>query len=53
MRRSHHSGKNRHQSYDEQVTRVATLALKRRKSVDFTGYWQQHIETGIQEDGSL
>jgi hypothetical protein len=23
--------------------RVASLAMKRGKSVDFTGYWQRHI----------
>jgi hypothetical protein len=27
----------------DQVSRVAALALKRGKSVDFTGYWQRHI----------
>jgi transposase-like protein len=35
---------NRRQSNGEQVTRVASLAIKRGKSVDFTGYWQRHIE---------
>jgi len=35
---------NRRQSNGEQVTRVASLAMKRSKSVDFTGYWQRHIE---------
>jgi hypothetical protein len=25
------------------VNRVAALAMKRGKSVDFTGYWQRHI----------
>jgi transposase-like protein len=34
---------NRRQSNGEQVTRVAALAMKRGKSVDFTGYWQRHI----------
>jgi len=34
---------NRRQSNGEQVTRVASLAMKRGKSVDFTGYWQRHI----------
>jgi transposase-like protein len=34
---------NRRQSNGEQVTRVASLAMKRSKSVDFTGYWQRHI----------
>lgn len=33
---------NRRQSNGEQVTRVAGLALKRGKSVDFGGYWQRH-----------
>jgi hypothetical protein len=28
----------------DQVNRVAHLAMKRGKSVDFTGYWQRHIE---------
>jgi hypothetical protein len=27
----------------DQVNRVAALAMKRGKSVDFTGYWQRHI----------
>jgi hypothetical protein len=26
------------------ANRVAALALKRGKSVDFTGYWQRHIQ---------
>jgi hypothetical protein len=26
-----------------QVNRIAALALKRGKSVDFTGYWQRHV----------
>ena len=34
---------NRRQSNGEQVTRVAALAMKRGKSVDFTDYWQRHI----------
>jgi hypothetical protein len=25
------------------VSRVAALAMKRGKSVDFTGYWQRHV----------
>ncbi|MBB1090028.1 IS1595 family transposase [Rhodopseudomonas palustris] len=33
---------NRRQSNGEQVSRVASLAMKRGKSVDFTGYWQRH-----------
>jgi hypothetical protein len=31
---------NRRVSNGEQVNRIAALALKRGKSVDFTGYWQ-------------
>jgi hypothetical protein len=27
----------------DQVNRIAALAMKRGKSVDFTGYWQRHI----------
>ena len=34
---------NRRRSNGELVTRVAALAMKRGKSVDFTGYWQRHI----------
>jgi hypothetical protein len=26
------------------ANRVAALAMKRGKSVDFTGYWQRHIQ---------
>jgi hypothetical protein len=33
---------NRRQSNGEQVSRVASLAMKRGKPVDFTG-WQRHI----------
>jgi hypothetical protein len=29
----------------DQVNRTAALAMKRGKSVDFTGYWQRHIES--------
>lgn len=35
---------NRRVSNGDQVSRVAHLALKRGKSVDFTGYWQRHIQ---------
>jgi hypothetical protein len=35
---------NRRVSNGDQVNRVTALALKRGKSVDFTGYWQRHIE---------
>jgi hypothetical protein len=31
-------------SNGDQVNRVAALAMKRGKSVDFTGYWQRHID---------
>ena len=36
---------NRRVPNGEQVQRVAKLALKRGKSVDFSGYWQRHIRT--------
>ena len=35
---------NRRVSNGDQVSRVAALAMKRGKSVDFTGYWQRHIQ---------
>jgi hypothetical protein len=34
---------NRRVSNGDQVSRVTVLAMKRGKSVDFTGYWQRHI----------
>ena len=34
---------NRRVSNGDQVNRITALALKRGKSVDFTGYWQRHI----------
>jgi transposase-like protein len=34
---------NRRISNGDQVSRVAALAMKRGKSVDFTGYWQRHV----------
>jgi hypothetical protein len=34
---------NRRVSNGDQVSRIASLAIKRGKSVDFTGYWQRHI----------
>ena len=34
---------NRRASNGEQVNRLAGLALKQKPSVDFTGYWQRHI----------
>jgi transposase-like protein len=35
---------NRRVSNGDQVSRVAALAMKRGKSVDFTGYWQRHVQ---------
>src|SRR6202167_5687417 len=35
---------NRRVSNGDQVNRIAHLALKRGRSVDFTGYWQRHLE---------
>jgi hypothetical protein len=35
---------NRRLSNSEQVNRVAALALTNKPSVDFTGYWQRHID---------
>jgi len=35
---------NRRVSNGDQVSRITALALKRGKSIDFTGYWQRHIE---------
>ena len=35
---------NRRQSNGDQVNRLAGLAVKRGKSVDFTGYWQRHVQ---------
>jgi hypothetical protein len=34
---------NRRVPNGEQVQRVAKLALGRKKSVDFSGYWQRHV----------
>ena len=34
---------NRRVSNGEQVERIAHLALNRKPSVDFSGYWQRHI----------
>jgi ISXO2-like transposase domain len=34
---------NRRVANGDQVSHVAALAMKRGKSVDFTGYWQRHI----------
>lgn len=35
---------NRRVANGDQVDRVATLAMKRKPSVDFSGYWQRHIQ---------
>jgi hypothetical protein len=35
---------NRRVSNGDQVSRVATLAMARKPSVDFAGYWQRHIQ---------
>jgi hypothetical protein len=35
---------NRRLSNGEQVSRVAALSKKRGESVDFTGFWRQHIQ---------
>jgi hypothetical protein len=40
---------NRGVSNGDQTHRVAALALRRGKSVDFTGYWQRHIQTATDE----
>jgi hypothetical protein len=34
---------NRRLSNGEQVSRLAGLAMRRGKSVDFSGYWQRHV----------
>jgi hypothetical protein len=34
---------NRRVSNGDQVNRATALALKRGKSVDFTGYWRRHM----------
>jgi transposase-like protein len=39
---------NRRSSNGEQVNRLAGLAMKRGKSVDFGGYWQRHTLKGFQ-----
>jgi hypothetical protein len=33
---------NRRESNGKQVERLTGLAMKRRPSVDFSGYWQRH-----------
>ncbi len=35
---------NRRVANGDQVTAIATLALRRPQSVDFSGYWQRHVE---------
>jgi transposase-like protein len=35
---------NRRVSNGDQVRRIASLAMKRSRSVDFTGYWQRHLQ---------
>jgi len=35
---------NRRTANGEQVNRLAGLALKAKPSVDFSGYWQRHVE---------
>src|SRR3984957_2437391 len=35
---------NRRASNGDQVNRLAGLALKQKPSVDFSGYWQRHLE---------
>jgi hypothetical protein len=35
---------NRRVSNGDQVNRIAALAMKHGRSVDFTGYWQRHVE---------
>ena len=36
---------NRRVSNGDQVSRVAKLALSRKPSVDFSGYWQRHVKS--------
>ncbi len=35
---------NRRMSNGDQVKRIAGLALMRKPSVDFSGYWQRHVK---------
>jgi hypothetical protein len=35
---------NRRAANGEQTQRVAHLAMKRKPSVDFSGYWQRHVK---------
>jgi hypothetical protein len=43
---------NRRASNGDQVSRVAALAMKRGKSVDFAGYWQRHIADRTSKSGA-
>jgi hypothetical protein len=36
---------NRRASNGEQAHRLSALAMKRKPSVDFSGYWQRHAAT--------
>jgi hypothetical protein len=36
---------NRRAPNGEQVSRIAALAMKRKPSVDFSGYWQRHVKS--------
>jgi hypothetical protein len=36
---------NRRSSNGEQVNRLAGLAMTHKPSVDFSGYWQRHVQT--------
>lgn len=38
---------NRRVSNDRQIQRVARLALGRKPSVDFCGYWQRHVKAEV------
>jgi hypothetical protein len=40
-------------SNGDQVKRIASLAMKRGKSVEFTGYWQRHIEAQERKQGGF
>ena len=37
---------NRREANGDQVRQVAHLALSRKPSVDFSGYWQRHVKAG-------
>jgi transposase-like protein len=38
---------NPREANGEQVERLAGLAMKRKPSVDFSGYWQRHVESRV------